>query len=316
MDSEEFRALQSSSENLVANGLKLLLYLDAPPRSDAEMTNQYLSSGSIFSEGTLPKHLQTAKAHRKWGQEAWIQLLQRRMQRAQQRHLLRMLTDKIMPWVYHAERLMDFLTDCFNAGGDLSLLALAGLFHLMQEKNLDYPSFYKKLYSLMNDDLLHSKDRSRFFRLFDTFMSSTHLPAILVASFIKRLSRLALYAPPAGIVVVIPWIYNMFQRHPSCTFMMHRETPGVQGTSLQDLQVQDPYDMEEKNPMDTGAIDSCVWELVALQSHYHPNVATLAKIISEQFSKQQYNLEDFLDYSYKSVSLHFKCKTKLTLAVD
>ncbi len=38
-----------------------------------------------------------------------------------------------------------------------------------------------------------------------------------------------------------------------------------------------------------------------LQSHYHPNVATIAKIISEQFTKQAYNLEDFLDHSYGSM---------------
>jgi U3 small nucleolar RNA-associated protein 19 len=267
------------------------------------LAGEYLTNGSIFPGGAVPKPVKSAKMHRKAGQDSWLRLLQLPLEQPHQRQLLRLLNDKIIPWVAHAERLMDFLTDCFNAGGDMSLLALSGLFYLMQEKNLDYPSFYTKLYSLLDDELLHSKSRSRFFRQFDVFMASTHLPAILVASFIKRLSRLALHAPPAGIVVVVPWIYNMFQRHPSCTFLIHRELPGIDTEKeMKEIWVQDPFDPEEKDPMETQAIESCAWELVTLQSHYHPNVATLSKIIAEQFTKPQYNLEDFLDYSYKSVS--------------
>ena len=135
-------------------------------------------------------------------------------------------------------------------------------------------------------------------------MSSTHLPAGLVASFIKRLSRLALHGPPAGVVVVVPWVYNMFKRHPACTFMMHREVrdPALK-EQLETEGMDDPFDMAELDPMETNAIESSVWELEALQTHYHPNVATLAKIIAEQFTKRSYNLEDFLDHSYTAVSV-------------
>lgn len=202
---------------------------------------------------------------------------------------------------------MDFLTDSFEAGGATSLLALSGLFYLMQEKNLDYPNFYTKLYSLLDNDLLHSKHRSRFFRLLDTFMSSSHLPAAMVASFIKRLSRLALYAPPAAIVAVIPWVYNMLKAHPACTFMIHREPHSdAERLQLQKQGLADPFDMEEQDPAETKALESSLWELATLQSHYHPNVASLARIISEPFNKTSYNLEDFLDHSYDSV-----CAAKL-----
>ena len=50
--------------------------------------------------------------------------------------------------------------------------------------------------------------------------------------------------------------------------------------------------------METDAIESSLWEIHMLQTHYHPSVATIAKIISEQFTKQAYKLEDFLDHSY------------------
>lgn len=249
------------------------------------------------------KHnLYSLTAHKKQAQSAWLAVLRSGLTKEQRKAVLGIMTQRIAPWLIKPEMLMDFLTDSYNVGGATSLLALSGLFYLIQEKNLDYPSFYQKLYSLLDDNLLHSKHRSRFFRLLDTFMASTHLPAQLVASFIKRLSRLALHAPPAGVVIVVPWIYNMFKRHPTCTFMMHRETRDAELRREQEEEgMDDPFDMNEQDPMETGAIDSSIWEIETLQSHYHPNVATLAKIISEQFTKRSYNLEDFLDHSYNQV---------------
>jgi U3 small nucleolar RNA-associated protein 19 len=242
-------------------------------------------------------------AHKKVAQEAWLAVFRSELTKEQRKMVLGMMTSLVAPWFNKPELLMDFLVDSYNSGGSTSLLALSGVFYLIQERNLDYPDFYKKLYSLLDSGLLHSKHRSKFFRLLDTFMSSTHLPAVLVASFIKRLSRLALNAPPAGIVAIVPWIYNMLRRHPTCTFMIHREVrTEEEKEQLEQEGMDDPFNPDEEDPMETNAIDSCLWELVTLQSHYHPNVATIAKIISEQFTKQQYNLEDFLDHSYGSVS--------------
>ena len=65
--------------------------------------------------------------------------------------------------------------------------------------------------------------------------------------------------------------------------------------------MDDPFDMAEPDPMLTRAIDSSLWELDTLRSHYHPNVATLAGIIAEQFRKREYSMEDFLDHTYSSL---------------
>lgn len=225
------------------------------------------------------------------------------MTKERRKKTLGLITNSIAPWFNKPELLMDFLSDSYDTGGSVSLLALSGVFYLIQERNLDYPSFYRKLYSLLDANVLHSKHRSKFLRLLDTFLASSHLPAVLVASFIKRLSRLLLNAPPAGIVAVVPWIYNLLKRHPTCTFMIHRETREAhEKEALKNDGMEDPFVADEPDPMMTNAIESSLWEVVMLQSHYHPNVATLAKIISEQFTKQAYNLEDFLDHSYGSVS--------------
>ncbi|KAL3418648.1 hypothetical protein PVAG01_10364 [Phlyctema vagabunda] len=285
------------TEEVVDSALDILTNIESVPESKDELEDFHIDPPTRKNHA-----LHSLTQHKKRAQEAWLAVMSMDMNKQQRKTMLGLVTNSIAPWFMKSELLMDFLTDSYNAGGSTSLLALSGVFYLIQEKNLDYPSFYRKLYSLLDSGILHSKHRSRFFRLLDTFLASTHLPAVLVASFLKRLSRLTLHAPPAGIVAVVPWIYNLLKKHPSCTFMIHRVTRTAEAKKImEDERLADPFDMEQQDPMVTNAIESSLWEIVMLQSHYHPNVATLAKIISEQFTKQSYNLEDFLDMSYGSI---------------
>ncbi len=104
----------------------------------------------------------------------------------------------------------------------MSILALNGVFTLIVDFNLDYPLFYPKLYALFDKNILHVKYRSRFFRLAELFLSSPTLPAYLVASFIKRMARIAILAPPSGILMILPFIFNLFHQHPNCIQLIHR----------------------------------------------------------------------------------------------
>jgi U3 small nucleolar RNA-associated protein 19 len=290
---------QDIGEDIRNKAFALLVEIDDVPGSSEELQSFYIDPPK------KKKHpLYSLSQHKKQAQEAWLALMHLGLSKEQRKKVLDIMATSIAPWFTKPELLMDFLTDCYDAGGSLSLLALSGVFYLIQERNLDYPLFYAKLYSLLDADILHSKHRSRFFRLLDTFLSSSHLPAVLVASFIKRLARLALNAPPSAIVVIVPWFYNLFKKHPICTFLMHREMRTKEERELVENEgISDPFLPDEQDPMQTHAIDSCLWEIVQLQSHYHPNVATIAKIISEQFTKQNYSLEDFLDHSYASVCI-------------
>lgn len=239
---------------------------------------------------------------KKQAQIAFLKLLAQDLSLEHRKSLLNIITPVVVPHLQNPALVLDFLTDSFNTGGSTSLLALSGLYELMTKHNFDYPSFYPKLYSLLDDNLLHSAHRSQFFRLLNQFLESSHLPAAMVASFLKRLSRLALHGPPGAIVAVVPWVYNMLKTHPSCTFMIHRELRCKEERDLVEFEgAEDPFDMSEMDPMATGAIDSCLWELDTLQQHFHPNVASLAQILSQEFRKQYYSLEDFLDHSYSSL---------------
>ncbi|KJX95830.1 ribosome biogenesis protein Noc4 [Zymoseptoria brevis] len=292
----------ASREKIVGNAIELLVQLENVPETEQELDNWFAEAPDA------EKHqLRSLNAHRKIAREAWLAIFRSPLSAEQRKTILSVTTAQILPWfATQIELLTDFLTDSFDSGRAMALMSLSGIFHLMTAKNLDYPDFYTKLYSLLDEDVLQSKHRSRFFRLLNTFMNSSHLPAAMVASFIKRLSRLALQAPPGAIVWIVPWIYNTLKQHPPCTFMLHRpyhpsHTIYSSNPKHEEEGMDDPFNMKQPDPMLTGAIDSSLWELETLTNHFHPNVATLAKIMGEQFTKRDYQLEDFLDHSYGSL---------------
>ena len=75
-----------------------------------------------------------------------------------------------------------------------------------------------------------------------------YLPAALIAAFIKRLARLSLTAPPAASVIIIPFIYNLLKRHPTCMALIHSNTAISES--------EDPFSMDDMNPYECKAIES------------------------------------------------------------
>uniref|UniRef100_F7HF96 Nucleolar complex associated 4 homolog n=1 Tax=Macaca mulatta TaxID=9544 RepID=F7HF96_MACMU len=195
--------------------------------------------------------------------------------------------DAILPQLAQPTLMIDFLTRACDLGGALSLLALNGLFILIHKHNLEYPDFYRKLYGLLDPSVFHVKYRARFFHLADLFLSSSHLPAYLVAAFAKRLARLALTAPPEALLMVLPFICNLLRRHPACRVLVHRP----HGPELD----ADPYDPGEKDPAQSRALESSLWELQALQRHYHPEVSKAASVINQALSVPEVSIAPLLE---------------------
>ena len=46
----------------------------------------------------------------------------------------------------------------------------------------------------------------------------------MVASFIKRIVQLSLWAPPSGIILTLPLVFNLLRKHPLCIQMIHKAT--------------------------------------------------------------------------------------------
>ena len=187
----------------------------------------------ILSEETEPnpqiiKHnVMNLNSYKKVFTSAWMSFLALTLDNNLHRQVLVVLEDKVIPYLVDPKILMDFLVDSYNIGGVTSILALNSLFVLIHKYNLDYPDFYKKLYSLFQVEIFHMKYRARFFFLADLFLMSTHLPAYLVAAFIKRLSRIALRAPPYGVALIVKFVANLIRRHPNCKVLIHRKKDKV-----------------------------------------------------------------------------------------
>ncbi|XP_053938638.1 nucleolar complex protein 4 homolog isoform X1 [Cuculus canorus] len=230
------------------------------------------------------------QAHKQAFEKMWLSFLKHKLPTGLYKKVLVILHDSILPYMNEPTLMMDFLTVAYGIGGAISLLALNGLFILIHQHNLEYPDFYKKLYSLLDPSIYHVKYRARFFHLADLFLSSSHLPAYLVAAFIKRLSRLALTAPPESLLMVIPFICNLFRRHPACKVLVHRPN-GPEDMS------EDPYIMEEEEPSESRALESSLWEIQSLQNHYHPDVAKAAAILNQSLSETEDDISGLLELS-------------------
>ncbi|XP_077015634.1 nucleolar complex protein 4 homolog [Tamandua tetradactyla] len=227
------------------------------------------------------------KEHRKAFQVMWLSFLQRQLPLSLYKRVLVIMHEAILPHLAQPTLMIDFLTSAYDVGGAVSLLALNGLFILIHQHNLEYPDFYRKLYSLLDPSIFHVKYRARFFHLADLFLSSSHLPAYLVAAFAKRLARLALTAPPEALLLVLPFICNLLRRHPACRALVHRP----HGPELD----ADPYDPEEEDPAQSRALESSLWELQTLQQHYHPEVARAASAINQQLSAPEASIAPLLE---------------------
>ena len=263
---------------------------------DEQQLSYFISSESTDSNATHNAH---AKTFKKYFSEAWLSFMRHMsLDTSAYKKILAVMHDKLIPNMSEPRLVHGFLTASYNLGGSTGFLALHGVFILITKYNLDYPDFYQKLYQLLNDDVFHMKNRAQLLQLIDIFLKSTHLPASIVCAFLKKLTRLCLNAPIGGILGVLPIIHNLFRRHKSAVMMLHRELPVQEITDIQQVELMifsDPFNISEMDPVKSGAMESCLWELLALGNHYHPEVAEYVQKFKTPFEKKQM-LQDVTKY--------------------
>ena len=210
-----------------------------------------------------------------------------------------MLTLLLENFLMHIEKpilLTDFLMDSLDIGGPISLMALQGVFTLIQEHNITYPDIYTKIYTLFDPEIFHTKYKARLFYLTDLFLSSTHLPEALVGAFVKRVARLALSAPPQDVIISLQFISNLLIRHKGLKRLLN--DPAMP----QNVHNEDLYNMQEVDPTKSKALDSSLWEVEALTQHVLPNVSAIAKTVLKANAKTEYDLGQVLELNEGDVS--------------
>ncbi|XP_059214082.1 nucleolar complex protein 4 homolog [Centropristis striata] len=283
------------------------------PSQESELTNFMVKQEAKHEDWKAAK----LNEHKRVFERMWLGFLKYKLPGNMYKKILVILHESILPHMSKPTLMIDFLTAAYDVGGAISLLALNGLFVLIHQHNLDYPDFYKKLYNLLEPSVFHVKYRARFFHLANLFLSSSHLPVYLVAAFAKRLARLALTAPPTALLTVLPFIYNLIRRHPSCRILVHKP-------STEDEPLEDPYLMDEEDPAQCRALESSLWEIKTLQKHYHPDVAKAAVSINTPLSELEEDISELLEITTyelmerdlkqaqtKKVPLEFETATQL-----
>ena len=246
----------------------------------------------------------------------------------------------LLPHMTNPLTLSDFLSDSYALGGEASLLALDGMYYLIRYHQFDCPNFYTKLYALLEPSAFHSIYRERLFEKISLFLKSTGLSTHVISAFIKRTTRLCLNAPIDGILYALPLIFRLIVKHPTCVVLLHRDAAEGSGmkedvvseddddedddednnmmlddddedanridvSEMSDEDAtrwrgKDTFRANERNPEKSGALGSSLWEISALQSHYHPSVATMAKRFNQRLSDASV-VEDFTGQSYDSL---------------
>lgn len=215
------------------------------------------------------------------------------------RQLLVLLLEKVLAYLDKPTMLTDYLMDSLDVGGQVSLLALQGIFILIHKHNMSYPNIYEKLYMMFEPEIFHMKFKPRLFHLADIFLTSSYLPENLVAAFIKRLARLALIAPPQDIIIIIYFIGNLIIRHQGLKRLIcDRNSSGAQEIA------EDPFVMDEADPNKSQALQSSLWEIQMLRNHMLPNVAQAAKnIMTQPLPGTEWDIGSFLELKENDVSL-------------
>jgi hypothetical protein len=236
--------------------------------------------------------------------DAWASLLQQEMDFKTQKKVLKELP---LEKLQDPRIAADFFIDSLKSRGVLGILALDGIFLLVTRFDLEYSDFYQQLYLLLDEGVLHSKYKSRFFSLTEKFLSSSLLPVNLVAAFIKKLARLALLAPPTAITFVLPIIYNLLRSHHKCITMIHKP-------SIEKLVAIETW-KENEDAVQSCALDSSLWELSTLERHYHFQIKDqVSKFSSPLLSNQK--VENFLYESFDSFALKTSGETKIAVDIN
>ncbi|XP_071496905.1 nucleolar complex protein 4 homolog [Diadema antillarum] len=282
--------LSQAEITVACNNIVLLLNTVSMPTDD-ESINNFLG---VAPDPEDHVKITSVKEHQRVFTNTWIAFLRLPLPTSVYKQILVNIHENVMPHMTSPLLLTDFLTASYDIGGAISLLALNGIFILVNEYNLEYPEFFSKFYALFEPSVFHVKYKARFFHLADLFLSSTHLPAYVVAAFAKRLSRLSLTAPPQALLMIVPFVCNLLMRHPSCKVLIHRPD-GPREVS------GDPYRMEEPDPAKSRALESSLWELQTLRSHYHPGVSNSAASLERPLPKMEWDMAEYLELTVQEM---------------
>ena len=278
---------------------------------DASSSSNSSSSSSSNSGGakkqkrlSRAEQLVTLSSHRRVFSRVWLVLLALPLNSTQHKLVLKHIPEHVIGVMTQPLLLADYLTQSYQQGGVVAVLALESLFELIVKYNLDYPNFFASLYRLCTTEVLSAKYRGKFMKLLTMCLRSANMPAYLVAAFAKRLSQLSLRVPSPSALYCVAQVTWLLRKHPQCLVMIHRRNKGKGSTDG----FVDEYDPTEEHDLEkANALQSSLWELGTLARHHLHTVATFATAVqapastADSMDAPNLAMDDFLDHSYASL---------------
>lgn len=175
--------------------------------------------------GVFPAALSKPIQQKKNFTELLNELLRRDLKQSTLEYVLMKMDSEFLPYVASPVQFTDFLTDCFNYGGVLSVMSLSSLYEMISRYGVNYPAYFDRLYTLLDEKVFSMKYlssvflicryRQRFLALLVRSLRSTAVPALVLAAFCKRLARIALVSAPSTALFVVPLLTELVSYHSS-----------------------------------------------------------------------------------------------------
>lgn len=170
----------------------------------------------------------------------------------------------------------------FNTG----IQALLLIQHLSLARSIATDRFYRTLYeSLLDPRLVTSSKQSLYLNLLLRSLKND-VDVRRVKAFAKRMLQISVLHQPPFVCGLLYVIGHLRQTFPDLSTLIDQPEESVFDDDDEDNK-RPQYDGRKRNPEHSNAQSSCLWEMIPMQTHYHPSVNVFAAGLLEKATKVQ-----------------------------
>ncbi|PQK09342.1 hypothetical protein BB8028_0001g14120 [Beauveria bassiana] len=170
----------------------------------------------------------------------------------------------------------------FNTG----IQALLLIQHLSLARSIATDRFYRTLYeSLLDPRLVTSSKQALYLNLLLRSLKND-VDVRRVKAFAKRMLQIAVLHQPPFVCGLLYVIGHLRQTFPDLSSLIEQPEETVFDDDEEDIQ-RPAYDGRKRNPEHSNAQRSCLWEMIPMQTHYHPSVTVFAAGLVNKAAKMQ-----------------------------
>lgn len=186
--------------------------------------------------------------------------------------------------------LADFFIARFDKSGDEEIQtdSLWNLLTLMGNHSQEYDNYYTKLYALLTSSNFVSNNK--FQKILEMSLRTKKISELTLASFIKGITRKAMFSQPREIFGYMGLLMNLFKRNDYLrTYCESR------------VEMYDVY-LKDESQLNCKANDSKQFELTSIDKHYQTEVSNLAKGLRQNLQESDYlDQSDFNNINYNKL---------------